>query len=80
MNFDFFRQFHKKIDFLGKFEKNFDFFWQISDKFRLLRQIHKKIDFPGQNWLFTAIYGQIILFLFKRHHALSNILLVHNKM
>src|SRR6218665_3622041 len=28
----------------------------------------KNIDFSGKNWLFTAISGQIILFLFKSHH------------
>jgi len=25
-------------------------------------------DFPGKNWSFTAMSGQIILFLFKSHH------------
>jgi len=28
----------------------------------------ENFDLPGKNWLFTAISGQIILFLFKRHH------------
>src|SRR6218665_274580 len=38
--------------------QNFDFSWQISEKYR----------FSRQNWLFTAISGQIILFLIKSHH------------
>src|SRR6218665_512679 len=33
-----------------------------------LGKFPKNIDFPGKNWLFTAISGQIILFLFKSHH------------
>src|SRR6218665_1188317 len=41
--------------FPGIFLENSDFF----------RQFHKKYDFTGNNWLFTATSGQIILFLFK---------------
>src|SRR6218665_3930878 len=38
--------------------KNFDF----SSNFT------KEFDFPGKNWRYTAISGQIIVFLFKIHH------------
>jgi len=44
--------------FQGKFPKNFNF----------LGNFTKTFDFIGKNWLFTAIPGQIILFLFKIHH------------
>src|SRR6218665_490286 len=44
--------------FQGKFPKNFDFLGDFTENF----------DLPGKNWLFTAISGQIILFLFKSHH------------
>ena len=58
-NFVFFRQFHTKIWFFpGKFSKNFNF----------LGNFTKISHFPGKNWSFTAISGQIILFLFKSHH------------
>src|SRR6218665_1034491 len=33
-----------------------------------MANFRKTIDFPGKNWLFRAISGQIILFLFKSHH------------
>src|SRR6218665_3319963 len=33
-----------------------------------MANFRKKIDFPGTNCLFTAISGQIFLFLFKSHH------------
>jgi len=77
--FDFLGKFPKKFDFVsGNFTRNrlfranlrkilifsgysiqnSDFSGKISEKYR----------FSTQNWLFTAISGQIILFLFKSHH------------
>jgi len=65
----FFRaNFPKNRLFPGKFTKNFYFSCQIFEEFRFFRQFHKKFDFLGKNWLFTAISGQIILFLFQGHH------------
>src|SRR6218665_1278117 len=56
----FFRANLRKISiFSGNFIQNSDFSWQISEKYRFS---------PGKNWLFTAISGQSILFLFKSHH------------
>src|SRR6218665_4039142 len=63
-HFYFFRQFKKIRFFQGKFPKNFDF----------LGNFTKNFDFPGINWLFAAISGQIILFLFKSHHFLTYLL------
>src|SRR6218665_3400959 len=55
--------------FQGKFPTNCDFLCNF-----------RKIDFPGKNWLFTAIFGQIILFLFKSHHFLTYFLYtLHDK-
>ena len=66
--------------------KTFRFFQAISPKNRFLRQFPKKFDFfqvilqnfPGKNWLFTAISGQIILFLFKSHRFRTYSLYRHN--
>src|SRR6218665_643324 len=63
-NFYFFRQFKKNRFFQGKVPKNFDF----------LGNFTKNFDFPGINWLFAAISGKIILFLFKIHHFLTYLL------
>ena len=61
--------FTKKSFFQGKFAKNFEFFQIILYKIPIFHgKFPKNIDFPGKNWLFTAISGQIILFLFKSHH------------
>jgi len=72
-------QFHQKLIFQGKFPKTIDFFQVISQKFLIfqgkflknfdfLGNFTENFDLPGNNWLFTAISGQIILFLFKSHH------------
>ena len=64
-----FRQFKKKSIFQGKFAKNYDFFQVILYKIPIFHgKFPKNIYFAGKNWLFTAISGQIILFLFKSHH------------
>src|SRR6218665_3183588 len=63
-HFYFFRQFKKNRFFQGKFPKNFDF----------LGNFTKNFDFPGINWLFAAISGEMILFLFKSHHFLTYLL------
>jgi len=61
-----FRQLYKqKIDFSGP----------IFEEFRFLGNFTKDFDFVGKNLLFTAISGQIILFLFKSYHILT----VHDK-
>ena len=36
--------------------------------FRFSRKISEKFRFSKKNWLFTAISGQVILFLFRCHH------------
>src|SRR6218665_2418592 len=80
----------KNVDFLEKCSKNFDFFQIISQRNSIFQGKFptncdflgnfKKIDFPGKNWLFTAIFGQIILFLFKSHHFLTYFLYtLHDK-
>src|SRR6218665_4005560 len=61
-----FRQFHKKIENLRKISM---FFQVILYKIPIFNgKFTTNIDFPGKNWLFTAISGPIILFLFKSHH------------
>ena len=66
---DFSGNFTKNFNFLGKFPKNFNFVSGNFTKNSIFQgKFPKNIDFPGKNWLFTAISGQIILFLFKSHH------------
>jgi len=61
----------------GSGSKNLDCSRQISKKFRLFsRTFTKKFDFPRNNWPFTSISGQIILFLFKSHHFRADFLYV----
>jgi len=71
--FDFFQAISQKSSiFQGKFLKNFDFSRQIFEKFRFFGQFKKNFDFPGKHCSFTAISGQIILFLFKMNHFRTN--------
>src|SRR6218665_2961473 len=70
----FLRNFTKHFYFFRQFKKNQFFSRQISEKFRFLGNFTKNFDFPGINWLFAAISGQIILFLFKSHHFLTYLL------
>src|SRR6218665_2444532 len=58
-NFEFIRQFKKKIDFSRQISEKYQFFQAISYKISI---------FQAKNWPFTATSGQIILFLFKSHH------------
>src|SRR6218665_956502 len=85
-NFYFLGHFTKSFDFLRKFAKHFYFFRQFKKNrffqgkfpknFECLGNFTKNFDFPGINWLFVAISGQIILFLFKSHHFLTYLLYI----
>src|SRR6218665_649416 len=68
-----------KNRFLGQISEKVRFLQVISQKNSICKANFRKIsifldnftkylDFPSKNWLFTAISGQIILFLFKSHH------------
>ena len=57
--------FTKNFDSLGKFPKILIFFRQFHKKSIFQGKFQKNFNFPGKNWLFTAISGQVILFLFK---------------
>ena len=64
--FDFSRQILEKFRFFsGNFTKKLHF---LQANFEFFSQFKNNFDFPDKNWLFTAISGQVILFLFKIHH------------
>src|SRR6218665_2036175 len=82
INFDFLEKFRffsgnftNKLDLPRKSTKNFDFFWYFHKKILFSKQISEKNRFFRQfYWLFTAFFGQIILFLFKSHHFRTHFL------